>query len=78
MAKTENDTNAASSGSAKSSRAAATKPERQAVEDWATELDTPRWLLAAARQKHGWPQGRLLTRAEFEKALRATEGEVIR
>lgn len=78
MAKAENDTKAESASSARTSKAAAPKPDRQPVEDWAAELATPRWLLAAARQKHGWPQGRLLSRTEYERAIRATEGEVIR
>ncbi len=53
------------------------KAEAKAVEAWAEELNTPAWLIAATKAKFRWPSGQLLTRAEYEKALRATESEVI-
>jgi hypothetical protein len=51
---------------------------RRSVEEWASELGTPAWALAAARMKHAWPEGRQLSRAEFERAVVAARNEVIR
>ena len=53
------------------------KAPAKAVEAWAKELNTPLWLFAAAKAKFRWPEGQLLTRAEYERALRATESEVV-
>jgi hypothetical protein len=53
------------------------QPDRQAVEAWASELATPAWAFAAARMKHSWPEGRQLSRADYEKAVKAATSEVI-
>ncbi len=51
---------------------------RRPYEEWARELGTPGWLLAAAKTKAGWALGQEVTRKEYETALEAAEGEVIR
>ncbi|ALJ90059.1 hypothetical protein [Thermus aquaticus] len=51
---------------------------RRPYEEWARELGTPGWLLAAAKTKAGWALGQEVTRKEYEAALKATQGEVIR
>lgn len=56
---------------------AAPKPETKTFEQWAIDLETPTWLLAAARVKHGWGYGQELTQVDFEAALDAAANEVI-
>ena len=51
---------------------------RRPYEEWARELGTPGWLLAAARALRRWPSGQLVTRGEYEKAVKAAGSEVIR
>jgi len=55
-----------------------TEPPRRTVEEWRDLFNTPTWLFAAARAKFGWPVAAELTEAEYQKALKATESEVIR
>ena len=51
---------------------------RRPYEEWARELGTPGWLLAAAKTKAGWALGQEVTRKEYEAALGAAQREVIR
>ena len=51
---------------------------RRPYEEWARELGTPGWLLAATKAKHRWPEGKVATRAEYEAAVKAAMKEVIR
>lgn len=46
--------------------------EKKTVEALAKEKKTPSWLFAAAKVKHRWAQGTLLTPEEFDRALLAT------
>lgn len=48
-----------------------TSDETKAVEVWCAELNTEAWLFAAAKMHAGWPQGRTVTRPQFEAALKA-------
>lgn len=48
------------------------------IEDWAKELGTPAWLFAATKAKHRWPEGKVVTQAEYEAAVEAAMKEVIR
>lgn len=59
-------------------RKAKPEVERKPVEQHQADLGTEYWLFAAARQKFHWPIGQELTRADYEAALKATLGEVIR
>lgn len=47
-------------------------------EEWAALLATPPWLLAAARAKENWPEGREVSESEYRAALKAAQSEVIR
>ena len=44
---------------------------------WAEAQSTPEWLLAAARHKAAWPEGREVTEAEYLQALKDAQSEVI-
>lgn len=52
-----------------------TEQELLPVETHRRDLNTPAYLFAAARQMHGWPQGRRLLRTEYEKAIKAAGEE---
>lgn len=49
----------------------------QAFDVWAETHATPDWLLAAARHKANWPEGRELSEAEYLKALEDAQSEVV-
>lgn len=44
-------------------------------EEWAAELATPAWLLRCTKIRHGWAQGRYVTRAEYVKAVDVAANE---
>lgn len=50
---------------------------RESVEALAEMLSTPRWLFAAAKVMHNWPEGQLLTVTDYDAALDAAGNEVI-
>lgn len=52
--------------------------ELSSFEEWARTLGTPAWLLAAVRARARWPQGKLLAKEEYEKAVQDALKEVIR
>lgn len=45
---------------------------KKAVEAWAKERKTPAWLFAAAKQKHGWAQGKQVTEETYVAAVAET------
>jgi hypothetical protein len=51
---------------------------RKPVETHRDEAKTPAWAFAAAKQKHKWPVGAELTRAEYDRAIESARQEVIR
>lgn len=55
----------------------ATHPNLETIEQLAVRLNTPNWLFAAAKQKARWPIGCHITQAEFERAIKIAEAEVI-
>ncbi|GGL15872.1 hypothetical protein [Deinococcus radiotolerans] len=52
-----------------------TSSERAAFETHLTDL--PAWQVAALKAHTRWPEGREVTAAEFQAALKAALGEVI-
>lgn len=62
----------------KESKKEAQEVAARPIEDWAKELGTPAWLFAATKAKHRWPEGKVVTRAEYEAAVKAAMKEVIR
>ena len=47
------------------------------VEQLRDAAETPAWLFAAAKMKHGWPVGAELTEAQYQKALKEAADEPI-
>ncbi|UZX16557.1 hypothetical protein KQ693_05875 [Thermus sp. PS18] len=47
-------------------------------EEWALELGTPPWLVAAVAAKERWPEGQPVSREAFERAVKTAMKEVIR
>lgn len=54
-----------------------TGSSKQSLEAWAVELNTPPWLLAAARVKNVWIAGRPMSKSEYQQGLKATEQEEV-
>lgn len=44
-------------------------PATDTVEVHAQALNVPTWQLAGVRARHGWPEGKQITRADFKGAL---------
>jgi hypothetical protein len=41
----------------------------RAIEDWAKELETPPWLLAAMKAARKWGEGKKVEKSTYEKAV---------
>lgn len=54
-----------------------TAAELVPVEQLHERHETPSWLAAAAKMKHGWPVGFELTEESYQKALKAAADEPI-
>lgn len=53
-------------------------PEKpKAIEQHAEALNTPAWLLAAAKAAQGWAAGQEITETEYRKALGNAEKEKV-
>lgn len=55
-----------------------TQVPRRPIEEWRMEKGTPLWAFAAARVKAGWAQEQEVTEEEYDAAVEAALGEVIR
>lgn len=42
--------------------------ETRPVEEWSKRKDTPAWKFAAARALRRWPEGLVVTEADFDRA----------
>ena len=49
----------------------------QVYSAWAEAHSTPDWLLAAARHKANWPEGREVSEADYLKALEDAQNEAV-
>lgn len=53
----------------------ATKKElTKSVEAWRDELNTPTWLFGAAKTKYDWATGKRITKANYTKLIKETQG----
>lgn len=52
--------------------------EIKPVEHWLSKARLPRWKQAAVWAKYRWPEGREMTEADFQAAVKATLEEVIK
>lgn len=52
--------------------------EQKTVEQWAEQLDTPAWALAAAKAQHKWADGEEMTQREYREKVKAVTGLEVR
>lgn len=53
---------------------AAVVAETKTIEEWAAELQTPAWAFAGLKVRQNWAAGKVVTREEYERALRSFLG----